>query len=234
MNLFKTISLGVILLAVAACQTTRPVPPGMYYDQQKYLTYGDHKAMVGAIGNHSAYTYGWAWNHPNIDDAIVTAQEGCEKNMNSAGMQAECKVHFIGNQNVMSLSPEELKVAIKNYKAGRRVGDNANTDWHLDIAGVYQGKLINNNISDSITTTFTLTAENKITGTYEFENSGAIQFGNLTNCFPNQTRVLTCTWQDSNSTGDFDFKFNNVLDGFRGPWGDEETGPYTYWSGKKQ
>ncbi|WP_421781772.1 hypothetical protein, partial [Kiloniella litopenaei] len=67
MKLVKTLSLGTILLAVAACQTTRPVPPGMYHDQQKYLTYDDHKAMVGAIGNHGAYTYGWAWNHSNID-----------------------------------------------------------------------------------------------------------------------------------------------------------------------
>lgn len=134
----------------------------------------------------------------------------------------------------MSLSPEELEVAIKNYKAGGRVGDNANTDWHLDIAGVYQGKLINNNISDTITTTLTLTAENKIIGTYEFENSGKTQYGNLTDCYPDQTSILSCTWQDSNGRGNLSFKFNKVLDGFLGPWGNEKTYPYMYWNGKKQ
>ncbi|WP_417432081.1 hypothetical protein [Kiloniella sp.] len=233
MKLLKTLSLGVTLLAVAACQTTRPVPPGMYHDQQKYLTYDDHKAMVGAIGNNGAYTYGWAWGYSNIDDALVRARKGCEKNRSGAEVSLECKVHFIGDQNVMSLSPEELEVAIKNYKAGLN-RDNAKTDWHLDIAGVYQGKLLSNNIPSSITTTLTITAENKIFGAYEFEDTETIQHGNLTNCHPIKTRVLACTWQDTYGKGMLELKFNKALDEFRGSWGEKKLDPSLYWNGQKQ
>ncbi|MCZ4281218.1 hypothetical protein O4H49_10550 [Kiloniella laminariae] len=116
MMLRKRALLGATFLLISACQTMTPVPSGMYHDQQKYLTYRDDKAMVGAIDVAGGYTYGWAWGHSNIDSAIKQATEGCEKNRNTYEIRAACKVHFIGNQNVRSLSDADLKNAISNYK----------------------------------------------------------------------------------------------------------------------
>ncbi|WP_419905049.1 hypothetical protein [Kiloniella sp.] len=121
MNLLKIAVFGSLLLSVAACQTTRPVPPGMYHSQQKYLTFGEKKAMVGAMDTNGAYTFGWAWNQSSADEAINSAMSGCLENKDSYEVLGECKVHFIGNTNVRNFSEEELQLAITAYDNGEPI-----------------------------------------------------------------------------------------------------------------
>ncbi|WP_120497347.1 hypothetical protein [Kiloniella sp. EL199] len=230
MKLSKIAVLGSLLFTVA-CQTTQPVPPAMYHDQQKYLTYNKHKSMVGAIGSGGAYTYGWAWGHSSIDTAIEDAKRRCELGRSSNSIHQKCTIHFIGNQNVRSLSKDELKIAIDNYKAGLTKIFPEN--WHQSISGVYQGSLLNNDMTSSVTTTLTKTTENKVIGSYQFDDAGKIEQGNLINCHPNKYGQLSCEWQDSYGAGIMKVKFNDSLDQFEGEWGIEKIDPLFYWTGKK-
>ncbi len=121
MNLLKIAIFGSLLLSVAACQTTRPVPAGMYHSQQKYLTFGEKKAMVGAMDTNGAYTFGWAWNQSSVESAIESATTGCVEGRYSSEIIGECKVHFIGNTNVRNFSEEDLKLAIAAYEKGEPI-----------------------------------------------------------------------------------------------------------------
>ena len=107
---------AAILSIITACQTTSPVPPGMYELQQKYLTFDHFKVMAGLVTINRGFAYGWATKKGNVDSAITKALSSCEKGRKKHSFVEQCKIHFLGDRNVRSLSAAELEDAIAQYK----------------------------------------------------------------------------------------------------------------------
>lgn len=107
---------------LSACQTVRPLPPGMYYSHQEYKTFDGYKAMMGAIGARGAWTFGWSWGYVSVDSAIENATKSCKKNLTKYGVLADCKLHFIGDTNVRGWTDEKISAAVADYKSTVRSG----------------------------------------------------------------------------------------------------------------
>jgi hypothetical protein len=137
-KMFQILGVFVLLLSVgvvSGCQTLRPVPSRMYSDHKKFLTYGDYKAMVGAIGARGAYTYGWSYDYGSVGAAIKRATKECESNLQKYSVMADCKIHFVGNTNVRGLSEPDVAAVIADYNKGSAAETPATPSEPIDLSG---------------------------------------------------------------------------------------------------
>jgi hypothetical protein len=111
----KLVGVALVVLGLAGCKTTRYTPPQMQPGLQKYLTESDFKAMTGANGRGGGFSYGWAWGHSSVEQAIAASKKSCRKQAVKNMILAPCKLHYVGDKKVGDLSETEIQQIINDY-----------------------------------------------------------------------------------------------------------------------
>jgi len=103
-----------------------------------------------------------------------------------------------------------------------------------DILGTYDGKLWSNGVLAHATTTFFLDSEDRLAGTYRYDENGATYAGSLFKPLLSVTGDVTFIWQDEFGFGTLTLRFSNDLRQFAGTWSTLEDGSEAYpWYGKR-
>lgn len=110
----------------------------------------------------------------------------------------------------------------------------AETNWMQKVAGTYQGKIWSDNVLLPVNTTFTVTSDGSVNGTYEADEGGLIIPGYLFGCKEIKRRTISCIWDDYYGRGPASFTFNPKYSKFEGYWLGS-SGSQTYpWRGSRK
>ena len=115
-----------------------------------------------------------------------------------------------------------------NLKQLQSKASSSTSDWYNGIVGIYEGDLMSANQKVKVISSFALTKNKSVTGTYVFYDQGNLVNGDFSKCKPKKTRQLFCNWKDKYGIGVIELKFNNSLNEFTGLWGDKKVDPSFY------
>jgi hypothetical protein len=99
--------------------------------------------------------------------------------------------------------------------------------------GEFCGTYSNGSRYQDIKTEFTLTKDGKLSGVYEFEDSGAWEAGTLDPAALNGDRSAEFVWRDKYGAGRLILQFKTDFSSFSGAWSSGEN-PVLDWNGKRK
>ena len=103
----------------------------------------------------------------------------------------------------------------------------------VPLTGTYKGKVFNGGVLDPVLTTFKLSKDGKVSGTYEMKEEEGIETGTLTNFKWKDAHVLICTWKDKYGSGILKLTFSADRSKFKGFWGGDLRSATLQWDGVK-
>lgn len=100
-------------------------------------------------------------------------------------------------------------------------------------SGRYCGLILSGGFLEPSVTDLVTDRDGKVSGSYEFRNSGKLESGKLSEIATGvgeRTRVLT--WSDKFGSGRLVVTFNPEFSHFEGKWGSRNAEPNAHWSGR--
>ncbi len=92
----------------------------MHYNLNEYSQHNHMKAMAGAYaGMGRGYSYAWSYNRPTAKQAMDRAMQHCQKIRKEYNIRKDCRFYFIGDQDVSTLSGEQIKDVAKRYEKAK-------------------------------------------------------------------------------------------------------------------
>ena len=111
---------ALILVGLLGCESTG-VYPAMYDKYQEYLSKSHYRALAATPRPTQGFAWagGQSWGNGTVEGATETALEGCQKQQEKYLRIYECRLHSVGDINVVGMSEEQLDKAIEFYKSNR-------------------------------------------------------------------------------------------------------------------